>query len=254
MSTLRVVLLLALAMWLQACFIPKSPAVPIPARFYAISEHKSDTLVIFLPGRGDSIDVFDEAGFIATMKEFNVRANAVAVDAHLGYYYSGQLAERIEADILSPYQLKGYRSFILVGTSLGGYGSLWIKSEYPDQIDSIVLIAPYLGPEEIVDDVERSESIEHWEANLPNDPTKDEFPWIWIRQLTESEGGLERTVTIAFGEEDRFRHGAEIVAELLPADKVFRNPGGHDWNTWLELWRSILGSVSREGELGQPDA
>ena len=132
-------------------------------------------------------------------------------------------------------------------------GSLWIKNEYPDRIAAVVLIAPYLGPEEVVDAVARSESIGHWEADLAGEPTKDEFPWIWIRELEESEGGLARSVTIAFGEKDRFRPGAVIVAERLPPHRVFRNPGGHDWKTWLELWRAMLGSTSRHELLAQSD-
>lgn len=253
MNRHRFGLLLLLALSVQSCFMPRLPETPIPARFYEVGGREVDTLIIFLPGRGDAMDVFETEGFIDAMREFRVPADAVALDAHLGYYYSGQLAERIEADVLSPYQLKGYRSFILVGTSLGGYGSLWVRNEFPDRIESLVLIAPYLGPEEVVESVQRSESIGHWEASLDGEPTKDEFPWIWIRKLGESDGGLERHLTVAIGEEDRFRPGFEILAEQLPPNRVYRHPGGHDWSTWLELWRKLLHRAGEQSLLTQSD-
>ena len=242
MKTLRCILVLALAVSSQSCFMPRSPEVPIPVSFYDVSEQETDTLVIFLPGRGDSPGVFESKGFIDAMKEFGVRADAVAADAHLGYYYAGQLADRIEADVLAPYRLEGYRTFILVGTSLGGYGSLWLQNEFPDAIDSVVLFAPFMGSEEAVESVRREESLGRWVAGLADEPTKDEFPWIWIQDLAESEGVPVQSVMIAFGEKDRFRPAAETVAELLPSSRVFRSPGGHDWETWLDLWRTILGS------------
>ena len=33
---------------------------------------------------------------------------------------------------------------------------------------------------------------------------------------------------------------SEMLARQLPAERVVTLPGGHDWETWLRLWRTLL--------------
>ena len=114
---------------LTACVIPRPVENPMPFEFYPSGLDSTDELIVFLPGRGDDIDAFQRAGFIDTLMGSERPMDAVVADAHLGYYYAGVLAVRVHQDILLPFQQKGYKQFIIVGTSLGGYGSLWINHE-----------------------------------------------------------------------------------------------------------------------------
>ena len=247
---LAVVLLAAIPM--QSCMMPRTPETPIPTRFYPVSPERTDHLVVLLPGRGDAVDAFDRAGFIEAMRAASIQADAIALDAHLGYYIAGQLADRVREDVLNPYRQAGYRKFTLVGTSLGGYGSLWLANELGDWFQGALLIAPYLGPRDVIDSVAQSENLGQWLDNLGREPNQDEFPWLWIHRLSESDSGLDDLLLLACGERDKFAKGAGIVSGLLPDEQVFRNDGGHDWNTWLELWRDVLESPAWTDLMAKP--
>lgn len=43
--------------------------------------------------------------------------------------------------------------------------------------------------------------------------------------------------------------GHRILARELPATRVFTHPGGHDWDTWGELWGDVLasGAICEDG-------
>lgn len=250
-SISRMVLTL-LVLLTQGCMIPRKPETPIPSRFYEVTTVSTKTLVIFLPGRGDDLTAFEKAGFIDALKASGTSADAVAVDSHLGYFMAGQLAERMRADIIEHYQERGYSRFILVGTSLGGYGALWLENEYPDSIHGMLLIAPYLGPKKVIDSVKQSDSLAEWKNQLGRDPSTDEYPWVWLEALTRATGQLEDKLLLAYGEKDKFRDGAEIVGRLMSPGHVIRADGTHNWRTWQELWIRTLRS-SAWAEMSRQD-
>ena len=248
---LGITVALLAAIPLQSCMMPRTPETPIETRFYSISPEKTDHLIVLLPGRGDAVDAFDKAGFIDAMKDSSVYADAIALDAHLGYYIAGQLADRVREDVLTPYREAGYNKFTLVGTSLGGYGSLWLANEL-DDFQGALLIAPYLGPRKVINSVAEAQSLGQWLEDLGREPNEDEYAWLWLHRLSESGTGLDDRLIIAFGERDRFARAAGIANDLMPDAQVFRNGGGHDWTTWLQLWRDVLESPAWESLLAQP--
>ena len=246
----RLVLSAACTLLVAACSIPREPETPIPARFYTAGMVQSRDLVVFLPGRGDTVTAFEKAGFPEILAASSTPMDAVTVDAHLGYYISGLLAERIHDDILLPYRNRGYRDIYLVGTSLGGYGALWVNHEHEALIAGLVLIAPYLGDRSVVEQVAEAGSIESWRITMNHEPTKDEFPWIWLDQLRTGGNGSIDSVILGFGTEDKFRPGAEIAAKYIPAPLVIRVDGAHNWETWTQAWRTILDSPAWESLVG----
>ena len=220
-----------------------SPATsPIPYQFYANGSGPAEELVIFLPGRGDDLDAFEQAGFVERLFESDRAADAVAVRAHLGYYKGGLVAERIYHDILQPFQQKGYQRFTIVGTSLGGYGALWLNSEYPDLVTGMVLMAPYLGRKPLIKAIEGSGDVSLWRSQLGNEPGPDqpaELAWCWIDDLDNNPAGKIDRVILAFGEEDKFSRAGELLARSIPESRVFRTDGGHNWAAWYQLWSEI---------------
>ena len=241
------------AMPMQSCMMPRTPETPIATRFYSISPEATEHLIVLLPGRGDAVDAFDKAGFIEAMRDSSIQADAIALDAHLGYYIAGQLADRVREDVLIPSREAGYKSFTLVGTSLGGYGSLWLANELGDWFDGALLIAPYLGPRKVINSVAEAESLGQWLEDLGREPNEDEYAWLWLQRLSESGPGLDDRLLLAFGERDKFAKGGDIASGPLPDEQVFRNDGGHDWITWLELWRDVLESPAWSNLLAQPE-
>jgi hypothetical protein len=45
---------------------------------------------------------------------------------------------------------------------------------------------------------------------------------------------------LGFGLSDRFVTNHRLLAEALPAGRVFTTEGGHDWPQWRQLWRNML--------------
>src|ERR671930_1091173 len=79
-----------------------------------------DTLVVFLPGIGDFAEDFERHGFIAALAASGLAADALAVDAHYGYYGRRTVLERLAEDVVLPAREQGYREVWLVGISMGG--------------------------------------------------------------------------------------------------------------------------------------
>src|ERR1043165_3038605 len=102
-------------------------------------------LVVFLPGRGDRAEDFEGRGLLAAAREAGLRADVLAVDAHLAYYYKRVITERLWEDVVLPARARGYRRLWLVGISLGGLGSTSLAKEHPDAVAGILAVAPYLG-------------------------------------------------------------------------------------------------------------
>ena len=78
-------------------FLRDTP-VPIPTQTTQFSPAgRSSTLVVFLPGRSETMDAFDRYGFIDALREAGVAADTLTVDAHLGYYYKRTVIDRLRA-------------------------------------------------------------------------------------------------------------------------------------------------------------
>ncbi|MBK8410552.1 MAG: alpha/beta fold hydrolase [Sandaracinaceae bacterium] len=104
-----------------------------------------DCLLVLLPGIGDGPDDFERNGFLRDVAAQASHCEVVLVDAHLMFYLSQTMTERIAVDVLHQARRHGYRSVWLVGISLGGYGAILTARAHPDLVDGVVLIAPMLG-------------------------------------------------------------------------------------------------------------
>ena len=47
----------------------------------------------------------------------------------------------------------GYENIWLLGISMGGLGTLLYASEYPEQVDGVVLLAPFLGDRSAIETI-----------------------------------------------------------------------------------------------------
>jgi len=151
--TWRVLSLLPLPL-LLGCAAMRPARTPIPRATHVSDGGAHQTLMVLLPGIRDTRDDFERHGFIAAVRERDLPVDLVAVDAHFGYYTKRTLIERLLADVIVPAREDGYDRVILVGVSLGGLGALITAREAPDQVDGIVLIAPFLGEKKFISEIE----------------------------------------------------------------------------------------------------
>lgn len=235
--------LLTLALLLAGstgCALAPPTRTPIPSEVLQEAA-SSGCVAVLLPGRWDRMDAFRQAGFDARVQEAGVDLGLVAVDAHIGYYREESLARRLEEDVIEPGRARGARRIWLVGTSLGAVGSLVYLESHPGEIEGVVLIAPYLGEEEVLEEVRGAGSLQQWRPPRPlADGDYQRRIWLILRRVTAPASPT--AVLLAFGTGDDFAPGHRLLARELPASRVFRRDGGHDWSTWADLWSDVLAS------------
>ena len=47
-------------------------------------------------------------------------------------------------------------------------------------------------------------------------------------------------IFLGYGTRDRYARTSELLAQRLPAARVSTVAGGHDWPTWIKLWKIML--------------
>jgi pimeloyl-ACP methyl ester carboxylesterase len=228
-------LVAGLALWTGCARL--RPA-PVPMRTIALQQGSEfPCLLVLLPGRRDRPEDFARYDFAGIAARAGIRADLVAVDAHLGYYYRQTIVDRLREDVIAPAR-KRYDRIWLAGISLGGTGSILYTNEHPGDVDGIVLLAPFLGEEPVIDEVAAAGGLRGWKApeSLPPSDFQRRM-WSW---LARSRGKIP--LYLGFGTEDGFARANGLLGDALPSERVFTVDGGHDWKAWQALWEKAAGS------------
>lgn len=210
---------------------------PVPIRTVSYpGAGQPRTLVVLLPGRRDSPEDFGRFDFPELAARAGARVDMVAVDAHLGYYFKRMIVDRLQEDVIAPAR-KRYDRIWLVGISIGGTGSVLYSAEHPENVDGLLLLAPYLGDEQVIGEVAMAGGLRGWTP--PETFAPDDFQrrmWAWLKE--GSRGRLP--LYLGYGRSDSFARANGLLGEALPPERVFTAPGGHDWRAWRALWEAFL--------------
>lgn len=245
-SRRRSAAVLPLLLALAACPPRPGPTtVPIPSvRLAGSAENRC--LVVLLPGIGDGKDDFLRNGFLRIFRESGSPCALTALDSHFGYYADGSIVERLHEDVVAPARARGVERIWLVGISLGGLGAALFARDRPGEVDGLVLLAPYLGDEAILDEIEKAGGPRSWRPAVPPEERDLRRLWVWLQGFGPS--GAERPpVLLGFGDSDRLRRGHRMLASLLSPDRVFHTRGGHTWHAWRRLWSEVLATGALNG-------
>lgn len=199
-------------------------------------------LLLFFPGRGGDYTDFERQGFIADLRSRFPTADAVCLDAGLGYYRKRTLDERVKQDILDPWPIERYRRVYLVGVSMGGLGAVLTARKYPQNIEAILLISPFLGWDGILDEIESAGGVRAWKPGAYTEEDWQRMIWHLLKQTEEREDALP-PIYLAYGTEDRWGKAHRLLRDILPAGKIVTHPGGHENPTFKKLWRELLDSL-----------
>jgi len=243
------VLLVCLGALASSCYFVRSPSRPLPALAFG-NPRVADArcLVVFLPGFLDGPDSYLDNGFPRELVRSGPPCDAVGVDPPFRYYSGGGVAELVYEDVLQPAIARGYDEIWLVGISMGGLGTLLTASQYSEHIDGIVLIAPFVGEEPVLREIEAAGGARAWtpSESLASEPwTADNYTqkiWSWLRGYQTDPDGRP-PLYIGWGNEDRLGAADRLLADLMPEDRVFTQPGGHNWATWRPIWARMTSSV-----------
>lgn len=216
----------------------------IPTTWYYLSdEEPSKKLWIMLPGRDQSADVFEKHNFIEKLKSTDFGADIAAVDANLNYYIDRSLTRHLLEDIIIPARKRGYQKIYLVGISMGALGSLIHARKHSETIDGIFAIAPFLGNVAVVKEISSAGGLRSWQPKDTPDYDGDfeRSIWYWLKQY-DLTAKNEPPLFLGFGESDDFASACRILATVLPEERVFTVPGGHDWHSWITIFDAFLAS------------
>ncbi|MFW5970283.1 MAG: alpha/beta hydrolase, partial [Halofilum sp. (in: g-proteobacteria)] len=171
----------ATALILTACSWNPPPTQPMSS-IAQPAERQSDTLLVFLPGRGDRGKDFADRGFldIGAGNGYDM----LAADAHFGYYTGETIVDRLHEDIVRPARARGYERIWLLGISAGGMGAGLYADAHPGMIDGVILLAPYPGDEALVDDIAKAGGLAAWSGDTTAGEDYQRAHWRWLKEST----------------------------------------------------------------------
>lgn len=233
--------------------------------------------LVLLPGGFDRPARFAREDFAEIVRARIPDLEVVVADAHLRYWLRGIALDRLRDEVVGPLRDRGYQVW-LAGISLGGMGSLLYGKVYGESerapIEGLVAVAPFLGNEKLIAEIEAAGGPAKWSAQQPSRPAAsasaapsdlasssaspaapdepqnqrkgrdtvgpDLWPWLveWNERKAAGEDVLE--LALAYGLADDFATSGQMLAPLLDEDRVFTHPGGHQWSAWTPLWREIV--------------
>lgn len=197
-------------------------------------------LVVMLPGAGDRVGTYAKHGFVQTMRDSGMDVDMLEVDATYGYYRSRTLLDRMEHDVLAPNR-DHYDEIWLVGISMGGIGALLTAWTYPEDIDGLILIAPFLGRRKTLAQIDAAGGLAAWEppATVDDDQWDVEI-WRMLARMSEAQFAGKPELYLMYGEDDFGVAAHQLLAAAVPSERVKTTPGGHAWTTWTTLWNELM--------------
>ena len=196
-------------------------------------------LVLLLPPISGQGSHYETNGFIEAVREKGFEADLKILDVNPFLYFQGRIIELVKTELVDPAKASGYEKIILVGTSLGGHGALLYIMQYPEDVDGVVLLAPFLGWGLVADAIKEAGGLKRWE----DCPVLEwDYPCNMWKLLKEyvSDPHKQTTIVLGYGKEDGFAEQNSLLAKELPPKNVFTVAGGHDWVTWKQLWVEVL--------------
>ncbi len=195
------------------------------------------TRVLLLPAAYTAIEDFMTAGFVTAARARRLPLDLHFVELKLQHLTDRSILRRLRHEVVLPARAAGCHSIWLAGVSLGGFVAMAYAERYPQEIDGLCLLAPYLGNHIVIGEIERSNGVRAWRPGALADDDDERRIWGFIK-----EHGARATlpVHLGFGQEDRFAASQRLMAEALSPESVDVVPGGHEWPTWLRLWENFL--------------
>ena len=238
---LRQAAIASLALLLGACAAGGDVTRPIPQSFVPAPQ-SARRLVVMMPGRGDDLASLQRRGVAQTIQSVWPDADVVLTGLTLPFYKQGQAALRLHDEVIEPARTRTRGPIWLAGISLGGMGALLYEHDYPDQIDGLLLLSPYLGEEAIHAEIRAAGGLAQWNPGPAQAMGPDTFQHELWRTLKgwSNDPARVRSVWLAYGDSEPFRVPIELMSGQLLPDHVLRLPGKHDWELWNPALRNIL--------------
>jgi len=211
----------------------------------AACEPSPDVLLVLLTGTFSEPEDFHREGFVAAVRERGLHARLALVRTPPAQVADGTIADALREAVVAPSLARGRMRLWLAGISLGGLAALAYAARHEADLEGLVLLAPYPGTRDVMREIDAAGGLAAWRPEAAATADAEREAWAWL--AARGNGGLP--AYLYYGESDRFAEGQRRMGEALPAGRVHRIPGGHDWPTWRRAWDAFLdghgGSLSR---------
>lgn len=247
-AMLRRLIFLMLPLSLGACLSLGDPSAPIAHELVPATRASNErALVIVLPGRGDDLPALRRSGIAAAIQASWPEADVMLAEVRMGHYMQGRMPQRLHDEIVVPARARGYSQVWMAGASMGGMGTLLYDRQYPDDMDGLVLLAPFVGQSKLLEEIRVAGGVEQWQAGpVPPGIDADNYQReLWRHLQTWARPGARRPqqVWLAYGDKDRLGQARPLFEPILPSDHVLVRPGGHAWAVWTPATTEIFARI-----------
>ena len=218
----------------------------IPAQ----TESGRQSILVFLPGRGGSINDFQAEGLYDSLRATTSVLDVVCIDAPFFYYMDRSLLPRLEKGLFDSLRVANYRNVWTVGNSMGGLGSILYARAHPGAIKNLVLLGPFLGDDPIINEIIKSGGIKNWQSKQSASDDYQRDVWMFLKACVEDTTGSYPTLFLLAGTSDRFHGAHRLLADAMAETHVFWAAGGHDWNAWRTAFGAFLQSKEVRARIG----
>ncbi len=202
----------------------------------ATTEGIAPTRVLLLPAAYTTPDDFLREGFVKAARERALPVDLVFVELKVQHLTDRTILRRLRHEVVLPARALGCRSIWLGGISIGGFVALAYAERYPEEIDGLCLLAPYLGNHIVTGEIERANGVHEWTPGELAADDDERRIWRFIKEHRARPSPLH----LGFGRDDRFADSHRMMASALAPECVDVVPGGHEWPVWRQLWENFL--------------
>jgi len=232
-------------MFLAGCF--GSCKTPLEVLKYESTPDRNKNLIVFLRGMGgtlncffDGHECFEKEGFVEAVRIRGLSYDMIAPNTHFGYYNDRTLMTRLKEDIIQPAKAKKYEKIWLVGTSMGGLGSILYLKDYEKNIDGVLLLGPFLGEKLIIDEIYSAGGIAYWEpGDYDEEDDWQRMLWHWLKEYNR-HGNIHPPIYLGIGKEDFYYRAQKLLASSLSPGHVIEVNGKHRFSTFKRIWDIFL--------------
>jgi len=205
---------------------------------WATPGHRSSVLVVFLTGYSDEFRDVDNHGVTDVLSEYAGPVDLYVVQDQTPQFFSGEFVDAFDRRIVQRPWFRHYQHRVLVGFSSGGTAALAYVAGHPDAFDHLVLYAPYLGPQFIVDEIGEAGGLAKWE---PTGPIEDqETRWVWLRRYGDGEV-TRPSLWLLWSRDDEVSVGLPALEAHLPRERIITiDEGEHGWLAFDQLWTGFV--------------
>ena len=217
---------------------------PMPYVTYGdLGPEKARGAIVLLNGFADRPDDYEAHGFIPVLHKNAPGYDVIAPDAHFGYYNKNTLLPQLHENVIGPLVARGYREIWISGISMGGHGAVAYARAYPERIKGVLLLAPYLGPGDVVREVAQAGGICKYTAPDPVPQSRYGFAQANFAWLKEVLCARPTKVSVWVGVGDRDQASRELLRDALEPGHYIVLKGGHDWDVWTPALDEITRQV-----------